>query len=1050
MSFIHDQLSERFYKWESRGRGWKVFDEPVEPEPPFLPFPGHFIPETTPVDDGRRPTLLSSLVQRLSRKLSTEAAAPPLIPEPEEQPEPSVLIRDSLVELQTSLPANLNISKDVFEQFLSNVSLCREPLTFELVGTSQGVVAQFAGHQDDAPSLRRQLQAHFPEATFQSKEGTLENAWDASTGDEVLVVEFGLEREFMFPLATSKLDPFVGIIGALAELQPGELGLFQVIFQPAQQPWDESIVRSVCHADGKPFFVNSPELADAAKQKVAKPLYGVVVRICVRSERQERTLQMARDLAGSLRVFSHPHGNALIPLANDDYPFEDHIEDALRRQSRRSGMLLNTDELIGFVHLPSSAVRSPALKRETSKTKAAPQIVRQSSGVLLGHNIHAGVSVPVRLSAEQRVQHVHVIGASGTGKSTLLFNLIRSDIENGAGVAVLDPHGDLVDAILGIIPPERIRDVVLVDPSDETHAVGFNILSAHSELEKTLLASDLVSIFRRLSTTWGDQMDSVLRNAILAFLESDRRGTLHDLRRFLIEPSYRADFLTSVQDSNVVYYWLKEFPYLTGNKSIGPVLTRLNDFLSRKPIRHMVAQPENRLDFGHIMDSGKIFLAKLSHGLLGEENAYLLGSLFVSKFQQLAMSRQAQQASLRRNYWLVLDEFANFITPSMGQILTGARKYRLGLVLAHHDLKQLQREPEVASLVLSGPYTRICFRVGDDDARKLGDSLSYFEPRDLQNLGQGEAVVRVERNDYDFNLRVTKSDEPDAGQASQTRQAVIESSREQYAKLRSEIEATLKKELESAPEKVVAKPEKKLKPAPTAVATPPPLPEQPIVAHQVAPAVTTPLPEPPVVSTQPPIPPPIPKVVEPLVHAELPKSTVSERKTPDMGRGGAQHQAIQKRIKEAAEALGFRSVIEKPVLDGQGSVDLWLERPGQAIACEISISTTIDHEVGNVEKCLKAGVPKVAVICLDESRLRKIGSAVSGSLGSELAARVEYFQPDPFIAHLKALKPPEPQPTETTYAGYKIKRSIPKLSSQEQKQKEDIANRIMADAMRRK
>ena len=187
--------------------------------------------------------------------------------------------------------------------------------------------------------------------------------------------------------------------------------------------------------------------------------------------------------------------------------------------------------------------------------------------------------------------------------------------------------------------------------------------------------------------------------------------------------------------------------------------------------------------------------------------------------------------------------------------------------------------------------------------------------------------------------------------------------------------------------------------------------------------------------------------------AEIPKeqSPVIKHEPPrDLGRGGAQHQAIQKRIKEAAEELGFRSVIEKPVLDGQGSVDLWLERTGESIACEISISTTIDHEVGNVAKCLKAGLPKVAVICLDEERLRKISNAVSGSLGAELAARVEYFQPDPFIVHLKALQPPQSQPTETQYGGYKVKRSVLKLSAPEQKQKEDIANRIMAEAMRRK
>ena len=459
-------------------------------------------------------------------------------------------------------------------------------------------------------------------------------------------------------------------------------------------------------------------------------------------------------MAASLRVFADPQGNELIPLRNDDYPFEEHVEDVLCRQSRRSGMLLNSDELIGFVHLPSSDICSPALERDSGKTKAAPAIARTTTGILFGNNEHIGETRPVRLTPEQRVRHVHAIGASGTGKSTLLFNLIRQDIENGEGVAVLDPHGDLVDKILGVIPESRVGDVVLVDPSDEEYSIGFNILSAHSDLEKNLLSSDLVSVFERLSTTWGDQMQSVLQKAIHVFLESSERGTLADLRRFLIEPPYRAEFLKSVRDPELLYYWQKGFPQLTGNRSIGPVITRLDAFLAPKPIRYMVSQTENRLDFGGIMDSGKIFLAKLPEGLLGKENSYLLGTLHVSKFQQLAMSRQAKQIAARRDFWIYIDEFHNFITPSMAQILSGARKYRIGLTLAHQELHQLERNRDVASAVLSNPYTRIVFRVGDNDAKRLADGFAFFEVRDLQNLETGQAICRIEKADNDFNLTV--------------------------------------------------------------------------------------------------------------------------------------------------------------------------------------------------------------------------------------------------------------------------------------------------------
>jgi hypothetical protein len=1031
MSRIEEQLTEQFRKWEMRGRGWQVFPEPVSPEPPFVPFYGHYLPDTPVVDDGRKPTLLSSFVRKLSQSLSTDRPIPPVIPEPEEEPEPEPLIRDSLVELETSLPAKLDIGAEALAQFLRNLALCREPIAFELIGTAGRVGVQFAAGEQDAPHVRRQLQAYFPEAVFRPRESALEQVWNDCPGAEALVVEFGLAREFMFTLASGKLDPFIGIVGALSELQPGDLGLFQVLFQPVADQWAESILRSVTHEDGKPFFVNQAELASAAQKKVARPLYAAVVRIAAKAEDFDRALGIARDLASSLRVFADPQGNGLIPLENSQYPFDEHVIDLLRRQSRRSGMLLNSDELIGFVHLPSSAVRSLALARDTGKTKAAPALARNAAGLLLGNNIHIGESVPVRLSPDQRVRHTHIIGASGTGKSTLLFNLIRQDIENGDGVAVLDPHGDLVDKVLGVIPQNRIADVVLVDPSDTEYPIGFNILSAHSELEKNLLASDLVSVFRRLSTSWGDQMDIVLRNAILAFLESTVGGTLSDLRRFLIEPAFRNQFLTTVRDPEVVYYWVKVFPHLTGSKSIGPVLTRLQTLLSQKSIRLMVSQPENRLDFGQIMDTGKIFLAKLPQGLMGTEDSYLFGTLLVSKFQQLAMSRQAQAMSLRRDFWLYIDEFDNFITPSMAEILKGARKYRLGLTLAHHELHQLERNADVGSAVMSHPATRIVFRVGDEDAKKLAEGFSFFEAKDLKNLEVGQAIARVERSDFDFNLTVPLHEKVDEQEAARRRQEVITFSREKYGTPRAQVEAALLRASETE------RPAEKVIPKPAIVETQSPVPE--LAQAKIVPPAQPPPPVVPPVETKLPAP------------AETKPLTVSERKapavSPDLGRGGAQHKAIQQRLKQAAEKLGFRSVIEKQI--PEGSVDLLLERPGQTLACEISITTTIDHEVGNVRKCLKAGFPTVAVICLDEERLKKIEAAVAGSLGSDVAARLIYCEPDEFIARLQELPPRAPKAPETR-RGYKIKRSARDLNPEEQRQREEAAIRSIAEAMRKK
>jgi hypothetical protein len=526
-------------------------------------------------------------------------------------------------------------------------------------------------------------------------------------------------------------------------------------------------------------------------------------------------------------------------------------------------------------------------------------------------------------------------------------------------------------------------------------------------------------------------MHSVLSNAILAFLESSQGGTLSDMRRFLLDTGFREKFLQTVSDPEVVYYWRKGFPQLGGNKSIGPLITRLETFLGPKPIRYMVSQRDNRLDFADIMDSGKIFLAKLPQGQIGKENAYLLGSLLMSKFQQQAMSRQSIAKTARRPFWLYVDEFHHFITPSMAEILTGARKYNLGLILAHQELRQLQQDSDVAGAVMSNAGTRIVFRVGDADARTLAEGFTDFETDSLRKLGTGEAICRVERSDFDFNLRVPlPEDEPTFDQAAAIREQVIASSRAKYATPRAEVQAAMMKQFEAMveTEKAPASPAKSRKPEP-------PQEEAEIL--------------PPVVSVPPPDPPATP--------AEIPKPVVrSAPPPPEMGKGGVQHQSIQKRLKAVAEELGFRATIEKEVLDGQGSVDLALEKGGHSLACEINVTSTIDYEIGNVTKCLKAGFSGIAVICPKPERLNDIADAVRGCMSPEDRAKVSFYSPDEFVAYLQKFISEEPSsitppsPVEERKRGYKVKRTYVQLSPEELKAREDEAIKLVAEKMRRK
>jgi hypothetical protein len=803
-------------------------------------------------------------------------------------------------------------------------------------------------------------------------------------------------------------------------LGENEVGVFQVIFGPVRHPWSESIFQSVTDGAGDAFFVNAPALFSGAKQKIARLLYAAVLRVAAKSSKTDRVTDIARNIIGALGVFENPKGNHIIPLRNDGYVSLDHEGDMLRRESHRSGMLLNSDELISLVHLPSADVHSTKLRGQVSKSKAAPAVVLHDQGLVLGSNVHLEVEMKVVLTPEQRMRHVHIIGASGTGKSTLFFNCIRQDIESGRGVALLDPHGDLVDRILGIIPPERIDDVVLLDPSDLEFPVGFNILHAHSELEKTLLASDLVSVFERLSKSWGDQMGSVLSNAILAFLESDKGGSLSDLRRFLLEPAFRESFLGTVRDPGVVYYWRKGFPVLSGNKSIGPVLTRLETFLTPKSIRYMVSQTENKLDFAQILDGGKIFLAKLSQGAIGKENSYLLGTLLVSKLQQLAMSRQAQEEAQRRDFYLYIDEFHNFITPSMAEILSGARKYRLGLVLAHQDLRQLERDREVASAVVSNSYTRVCFRVGDQDARALENGFTSFEARDLQNLGTGSAICRVERSDFDFNLAVPNAVYPPDAEAAARRREVIAASRAKYATPRAQIEAMLN----------------------DGQTPPPPAPPSPVVA----PVQPKPIPPSPKLELPPPIPTKIEKEISPAPVVEV-SSVAREPSTP--GIGGTPHKNIQAIIKQWADGMGYLATIEKFVLGGKGKIDVALEKGSRKIACEISFTTPDKKEVKNIQKCFKAGFQHVFLICDDAEEVEKSKLALSKGLSSEELTHTHFAMVEELFAFILDLEAKEAS-GERVVRGKRVQVNYRPVDSAEREEAEqNIAQAIVKSAQKR-
>lgn len=1033
MAPFNSELMENVMRWADRGRGIMTFPGPVSPVPPFVPFPGHVVPRQT-VDSGDRPTFLSRLAAKVGQALKPVPTASDAGLRRIEvtEPEPMWLDDEERVirEYRILLPADVTLPYDAVSHFLLDISLARHPLAIEIIGDSEGATFQFATRDDDAHLLETQLMGHFPDLIFREMDSCLETAWQTEEPAERVVIEFALRRPFMLPLESiGKRDPFVGIVAAVAGLESGEAAVYQVIFSPVSAPWQDSALRAVTGDDGRPFFEGGAELLKATRQKISSPMYAAVVRLAATGPDLDRVWHHIRGMAAAFRLFASQGGNELMPCRNDDYDEDAHNFDLLQRQSRRVGMLLSLDELLGFVHFPTSAVASSAFMRDRQNTRAAASSTHED-GVCLGFNYHNGEERPVWVNTEKRVRHMHVIGASGSGKTTFLFNLLLQDIENGQGIAMLDPHGDLVDKVLGNIPASRIHDVVLVDPSDEDYIVPFNFLQAHSEFEKTLLASDLVAIFRANSTSWGDQMNSVFGNAIRTFLESSEGGTLADVRRFLLDPKWRDEFLQTVTDPDVLFYWKHGFPQLGGNRSIGPILTRLETFLSPKPLRYMVSQRENRLDFADIMDSGKIFLAKLPQGRMGKENSYLLGSLLIAKLQQMAMSRQRMASANRRPFFVYADEFHNFICPSMSEILSGARKYGVGLILAHQDLRQLERDKEVASAVLSNSFTRVVFRVGDSDARSLAEGLAHFDARNLQNLEIGEAICRIERADNDFNLSVPILDALDEVDADERQEEVIKASRAAYATPRDEVEAELNASREES-ERSKSKPRPKTKgDGETQPSEAPPLARPP--ETKSSPSERTP------------------------VDAPERAETDSSAGASEQGKGGNLHRIVQERLQRAGFDQGFRATLEFPVGEGKETIDVGLLRDDLRIACEVSVTTTIDHEMGNARKCLKAAFDFVLLITSDLVRRTQMKDAVQGHFSPAEQGRIHCLSPDESVEFVSS-KPPLisvstasiEKSQRKVVRGFMVKRKFVLLTPAERAAKSKAAFEILAEEMKK-
>ena len=397
------------------------------------------------------------------------------------------------------------------------------------------------------------------------------------------------------------------------------------------------------------------------------------------------------------------------------------------------------------------------------------------------------------IKEKNRRGHMYIVGKTGTGKSTLLANMAIADVVQGNGLALLDPHGDLVDTVLEHVPKHRVNDIIYWDPADMDYPIGLNPLESVRPGLRHLVASGLIGVFKKIwPEFWGPRLEHVLRYATLALLDCPG-STLLDIPRLLRDKAVQRRVLASVTDPQVREFWLEEFPGYPARlraEAISPILNKVGQFLASPPLRHVLGQRKSAFRMRRLMDEGRVLLVNLAKGRFGEDAAALLGAMLVTRMQLAAMSRVDIPEGERKPFYLYVDEFHAFVTLSFAEVLSEARKYGLSLVLSHQYLEQL--DTRILAAVLGNVGTLISFRVGAGDAKVLAEEFCPpFGARDLTKLPNYHIYIRLLIDGYPSRpFSAVCREPPDSG--SSHRERVLELSRQRYGrpgdKVRREID----------------------------------------------------------------------------------------------------------------------------------------------------------------------------------------------------------------------------------------------------------------------
>ncbi len=489
-------------------------------------------------------------------------------------------------------------------------------------------------------------------------------------------------------------------------------------------------------------------------EKVQSPLLEVAIRIAVSAREKERAEQIISEIEATFHQFEKPRSNKLVFKRISGGALTREIKAySFREFLRASGLWLSMRELSTIVHFPAEGtIASPQFKQSRAKTAAAPNDM-PTAGTLLGTNVHRGIQKDIYITHEDRLRHFYIIGQTGTGKTTLMKNMILQDIEEGYGVCFIDPHGTDIEDILGALPSHRMEDVIYFDPASQDHVIGLNMLEydAHRPEQKTFVVNELFSIFQKLyganPESMGPMFEQYFRNATLLVMDDPESGnTLMDISRVMADSAYRRMKLQNAKNPVIKQFW-QEIATKAGGEAaleniVPYIVSKFDVFTANDYMRPIIGQQHSTFNFRSVMDDRKILLVNLSKGRIGEINANLIGMIIVGKILMAALSRVDDPQRRFPPFYLHMDEFQNISTNSIAAILSEARKYKLGLTIAHQFIAQL--EAPIKDAVFGNVGSIAAFRVGPDDAQFLQQQFKpSFDSNDLMNVPNRTAYVRI-------------------------------------------------------------------------------------------------------------------------------------------------------------------------------------------------------------------------------------------------------------------------------------------------------------------